>query len=434
MQQNLFKTISVLKAHIIRAFIVKSCLILAIIGNSVHCFGSQDATPVKSDKKGNVSTFKVVRTISSEGQRIIVEHLSESWSADLGVIWGFDFLPSSNRDGLPRLIVTEREGQMYLLSLSDGDKKVISGLPEMVEVGQGGLMDVRLHPRFSQNKWIFFSYVARYEGGAGTVVARARLDGLRLKNIKTLFRSSPPGSGGRHFGCRIVFKDNTIYFAIGDRGDRHKAQDLSYPNGKVYRIYEDGSVPKDNPFVGRKLKNGRRILSAIWSYGHRNPQGLAVHPHTEELWEQEHGPRGGDEINLIKKGKNYGWPVITYGREYWGPSIGTTHKAGMQQPIKFYVPSIAPSSLMIYSGRLFTKWKGDFFSTALRDPYIDRIVIKKKERSGRLVPEVFKQESLLSDFPERIRHIRETPHGQIIFSTDSGHFYRLTIPPKSKIH
>ena len=437
-------------------YTINTFICFMIIGISLNCFGSQDANIVKSNRKSKISTFKVVRTVSSEGQKAILEHLSESWSTKRGVIWGFDFLPlsdknaanlkkKSNKKGntynaktfhtaskghFPRLIVTERGGQMYILSLLDGDKKVISGLPKMVEIGQGGLMDVRVHPQFSQNKWIFFSYVARYEGGTGTIVAKAQLDDLKLKNIKILFRSSPPGSGGRHFGCRIVFKDNTIYFAIGDRGDRHKAQDLSYPNGKVYRIYEDGSIPKDNPFVGQKLKNGRMALDAIWSYGHRNPQGLAIHPHTGELWEQEHGPRGGDEINLIKKGKNYGWPVITYGREYWGPSIGTTHKSGMQQPVKFYVPSIAPSSLMIYSGRLFTAWKGNLFSTALRDPHIDRIVIKNKKRSKGLVPEVFKQESLLNDFPERIRHIREAPNGQIIFSTDSGNFYRLTIAPK----
>ena len=166
------------------------------------------------------------------------------------------------------------------------------------------------------------------------------------------------------------------------------------------------------------------MLKAIWSYGHRNPQGLAIHPHTSELWEQEHGPRGGDEINLIEKGKNYGWPVITYGKEYWGPSIGTTHKKGMQQPIKYYVPSIAPSSLMIYSGRLFSKWKGDFFSAALRDPHISRVVIQKTDSTS--APRVVREEKLLSGFRHRIRHIREDMRtGIIYFSTDSGHFYRL---------
>ena len=388
-------------------------ILFFLITGSLSCFAS------KTSHNNN----ELLR-LSSEGQNIIVKHLSKSWPDDRDVIWGFDFLPSTDKNKLPQIIVTERDGDMYLLSLLTGLKQPISGLPKTAEVGQGGLMDVRVHPQFAQNQWIFFSYVARYDGGAGTIVARAKLQNQKLQNIKTFFKSSPPGSGGRHFGCRIVFKDQMIYFAIGDRGDRHKAQDLSYPNGKVYRMHLDSSIPKDNPFVDRKLKNGRKILPAIWSWGHRNPQGLAVHPLTGEIWEQEHGPRGGDEINLIQKGKNYGWPVITYGREYWGPKIGTTHKKGMQQPIKFYVPSIAPSSLMIYSGRLFTKWKGDFFSTALMRPHISRVVIQS-HRSGN--HKVLKEETLLSGFQERIRHIRETPTGHIIFSTDSGHFYQLSL-------
>ncbi len=406
--------------------IVYFILSILSLSTSLNCFASKDAPALKPNKKSN---RQIAYTIDSENQKIIVEHLSKSWSEDLGVIWGFDFLPlprGADQD-LPRLIVTERGGSMYFLSLTNGHQEPISGLPQTVEVGQGGLMDVKLHPQFAKNKLVFFSYVARYEGGTGTIVARAKLQGSKLRDIKTLFKSSPPGSSGRHFGCRIVFKNGKVYFAIGDRGDRHKAQDLSYPNGKVYRIYEDGSIPEDNPFVGRELKNGRKALPAIWSYGHRNPQGLAVHPHTGQLWEQEHGPRGGDEINLIQKGRNYGWPVITYGKEYWGPSIGTTHKKGMEQPIKFYVPSIAPSSLMIYSGRLFANWKGDFFSTALKNPYISRVVIKNKKKSSQVSFKVVKEESILNDFPHRIRHISESPNGQIIFSTDSGHFYRLKL-------
>lgn len=397
-----------------------SLILLILFMATTNCFGrSQKATP-------SIPTTNFF----SEEQLVSLEHISASWDVDLGIPWGFDFLPSSKEkksdsQTLPNLIVSSRGGQLYMLSLASGQKTLIKGLPATVEVGQGGLMDVRLHPQFAQNKWIFFSYVASYQRGQGTVVAKAQLHGLELKNLKVLFRSSPPGRGGRHFGCRIVFKDNAIFFAIGDRGDRHKAQDLSYPNGKVFRLYEDGTVPEDNPFVGRTLKSKRKVLEAIWSYGHRNPQGLVIHPHTSELWEQEHGPRGGDEINLIEKGKNYGWPVITYGKEYWGPSIGTTHKKGMQQPIKYYVPSIAPSSLMIYSGRLFSKWKGDFFSTALRDPHISRVVIQKTH--SRSNPQVLKEEKLLSGFRHRIRHIREDLRtGIIYFSTDSGHFYRLT--------
>lgn len=391
---------------------------------SINCWGQ--ASPSNTDAPAVISTFV------SQGQRVIVEHLSKSWRLDLGVIWGFDFMPSSSvpdSSGKTWAIVSERGGAIYLLELTSGQKRPLQGLPQTVEVGQGGLMDVRLHPQFQNNKWVFFSYVAVYEKGQGTIVARAKLEGLRTKkprltNLKILFKSSPPGSGGRHFGCRIVFEnDNTLYFAVGDRGDRHKAQDLTYPNGKVFRLHTDGSIPADNPFVGRGLVGKRKVLEAIWSWGHRNPQGLAIHPHTGQLWEQEHGPRGGDEINLIEKGKNYGWPIITYGKEYWGPSIGTTHKKGMEQPVKYYVPSIAPSSLMIYSGRLFEQWKGDFFSAALRDPHIHRVVIQRAK--GRR-PRVLRQEVLLAGFRHRIRHIREEPStGEIYFSTDSGHFFRL---------
>ena len=194
-------------------------------------------------------------------------------------------------------------------------------------------MDVRLHPDFSTNKLVYFTYSQDYEGGTGTKVARATLSGNSLKNVETLYRSSPPGDTGQHFGSRIVFKDGYIFFGIGDRGERNKVQSLSIPYGKVYRLHEDGRIPEDNPFQDKEGS-----VPGMWSYGHRNPQGMAVHPETGEVWEQEHGPRGGDEINLIKKGANYGWPKATYGKEYHGPSIAPPKMAGTEQPVKYYTP------------------------------------------------------------------------------------------------
>ena len=271
----------------------------------------------------------------------------------------------------------------------------------------------------------FFSYSARYGGGVGTRIAKARLVGSRLTQLQELFSALPLGSGGRHFGSRILFgppsagggSSDLLFFGVGDRGDRHKAQKLNFPNGKLFRIKQDGSIPPDNPFVKTE-----GALPAIWSLGHRNPQGMAWDA-SGHLWEQEHGPRGGDEINRIAKGKNYGWPVITYGREYWGPKIGDTHRKGMEQPVKHFTPSIAPSSLMIYSGKLFKKWKGDFFSASLKFTHINRLVITQ----GKVAKEErFLQRSL----GERVRHIREAPSGEIFFSTDRGHLYILRLAPE----
>ncbi len=331
------------------------------------------------------------------GQRVAVKRIVSG----LSIVWGFDFLSEDV------MVISQKNGKMYLFS--KGNLEEITGHPSSSVFGQGGLMDVRVHPR--DKRVLFFSYVSKYEEGYGTIIARAKLNGTKLENVKTLFRSSPPGQTGRHFGSRIVFKDETLFFGVGDRGERDKAQLLNYPNGKIFRLHLNGSLPEDNPF---KAPN----LLSVWSYGHRNPQGMAVHPETGKIWEQEHGPRGGDEINLIEKGKNYGWPIITYGREYWGPTIGTTHKEGMEQPIKYFVPSIAPSSLMIYSGKLFKDWKGHFFSSSLRFRYINKLVIKNGT--------VLREENILGELKQRIRHVSESPSGAIFFSTDSGNIYKLT--------
>lgn len=348
---------------------------------------------------------KPVTEFKSEGQQVRVHLILEKVN---DVIWGFDFFP-----GGEEIIFTERSGSIKILNLKTKKIRSVSGAPEVKQVGQGGLMDIVLHPDFKKNKTVFLSFSQEYKEGVGTVIAQARLEESALNNLKILFRADPPGDGGVHFGSRIVFgKNKTLFFGVGDRGDRDKAQKLNLPNGKLFRISEDGSIPKDNPFVDQKS-----AIHSIWSLGHRNPQGMAIHPETGELWEQEHGPRGGDEINKIKKGANYGWPIITYGKEYWGPSIGPKKKAGLEQAVKYFVPSIAPSSLMIYSGKLFKKWRGDFFSAALKLTHINRVVIQNDKP--------IKEERFLEDLDERIRHIKEAPNGEIFFSTDSGKIYQM---------
>lgn len=324
------------------------------------------------------------------------------------ILWGFDFFPDGER-----MIITEREGRMLIYNKRTKKTSVIAGVPDSDQVGQGGLLDVKLHPNFTKNRWLYFSYSKRYDGGVGTIIARGKLNGTNLTGVETLFKSSPPGDGGRHFGSRIVFKDGYIFFGVGDRGNRDIVQSLNNPNGKVFRIKEDGSIPADNPFA-----NVKDAVPGIWSYGHRNPQGMDIHPETGEIWEQEHGPRGGDEINLIKKGLNYGWPKTTYGKEYWGPSIGPNKLAGTEPPVKYYVPSIAPSSLMIYSGKMFPEWKNRFFNAALKAQVINVVKIENGKAGNEM--------NLVGDLNERIRHIEEAPNGAIYFSTDSGNIYRIT--------
>lgn len=312
--------------------------------------------------------------------------------------WGFDFLPNN------RIIITAKSGKVFIKS---GDSlKQIHEFENTLEHGQGGLMDVKVHPNFSANNLLFFSYILRYGGGIGTVISKATLLEDKITNT-IIFRANPPGSGGRHFGSRIVLDNGKVFFGVGDRGERDNAQKLDSHLGKILRINEDGTIPSDNPFN-----------SAVWSLGHRNPQGLYYDRDRKIIWEQEHGPKGGDEINIIQKSKNYGWPTITYGKEYWGPSIGPTYKKGLEQPVKYFIPSIAPSSLMVYSGKMFKSWKGTLFSTALR---FDHLNILKLNEKNKVV-----DESRLK-IKERLRHVEEKSEtGEIYFSTDSGYIYKIT--------
>lgn len=324
--------------------------------------------------------------------------------------WSLAFLPNGD------MLVTERAGRLRLISGGKVRRQPIAGVPAVVASGQGGLLDVILDPGFAKNRLIYLSYAGRQRGGANTHVMRARYSAKGLTDQKVIFRAEPAANRGVHYGSRLAFgRDGMLYVTVGERGDPDRAQDLSSHNGSVIRIRPDGSVPPDNPFVGEA-----DVRPEIYSYGHRNPQGLAVHPDTGAVWAQEHGPRGGDEVNLIRRGVNYGWPVITFGRAYSGFSIGEgTHKTGMAQPMWKWVPSIAPSGMMFYSGTKFPGWRGNLFVGALKDELVARLEMK----GGKIVSE----ERLLTGAIGRIRDLRQGPDGLVYLLNDEsdGAVYRL---------
>jgi len=323
--------------------------------------------------------------------------------------WGLAFLPGGG------MLVTERAGRLRLVRDGELVSRPVEGLPEIAVVGQGGLLDVALHPDFSENRWVYLSYAASGVGGYGTEVARGRLREDRLEDVEVIFRALPKESGSRHFGSRLVFdREGRLYVTLGDRGHRPTGQDLSTHTGSIIRIHEDGSVPEDNPFV-----DGER--PEIFSYGHRNVQGADLHPRTGVLWSQEHGPQGGDEVNVVEAGKNYGWPVITYGANYGtGTQIGEgTHKPGMEQPLWYWDPSIAPSGMTFYTGDAFPRWRNSVFVGALKYELIARL-----ELDGR---EVLGEERMLEGEYGRIRAVEEGPDGNLYVLTDErdGRLLRL---------
>ncbi|MDX1594278.1 MAG: PQQ-dependent sugar dehydrogenase [Gammaproteobacteria bacterium] len=324
--------------------------------------------------------------------------------------WGMAFLP----DG--RILITERPGRLRLYADGRLDPRPISGLPPIAQHGQGGLLDVALHPDFEANRLVYLSFAQRDADGVGTSVGRARLDDHRLVAPQKLFDLLPRSGTGRHFGSRLVFDgEGHLFITLGDRGERDRAQDLGDHAGSVIRITPDGHVPRDNPFVDRP---GAR--PEIFSYGHRNIQGAALHPRTGELWTHEHGPQGGDEINIVRPGRNYGWPVITYGKEYvTGFEIGDTHREGMEQPLHYWVPSIAPSGMAFYTGDKFPDWQGDLFVGSLKFELLVRLELD----GGKVVEET----RLLEDRLGRIRDVETGPDGYLYLLTDEpdGKLVRL---------
>jgi aldose sugar dehydrogenase len=348
--------------------------------------------------RSNEHSFRVVK---------MVEGLEQPWS--------LAFLP----DG--RMLVTEKAGRLRVVAQGVLDPKPVAGLPEVTVHGQGGLQDVVLHPDFSKNQLVYFSYAARGGDGVGTELARGRLAGHRLEDVQVLFKQAPKGSRGQHFGGRIVFdRAGYVYLTLGDRGEMQRAQKPDDHAGSVIRLHDDGRVPKDNPFVGRAGWKPEKF-----TIGNRNMQGAALHPRTGVLWTHEHGPQGGDEINVMRPGVNYGWPVITYGANYGiGTKIGEgTHKPGMQQPLHYWVPSIAPSGMAFYTGDKFERWKGDLFIGALRDQMLVRVKLDGEK--------VVSEERLLKGVLGRIRDVRAGPDGLIYLLTDESNGKLVRLEPVS---
>nr|WP_249199274.1 PQQ-dependent sugar dehydrogenase [Photobacterium sp. GJ3] len=326
------------------------------------------------------------------------------------VPWGMTFIDDD------KLLITLRQGEAVLFNTRNGQKQNVSGLPEVYARGQGGLLDVQLSPDPQAAGWLYFTYSKPVGDSSVTTLARAQLSGQTLQNWQDLLVTRSQSDTSRHYGSRIAFDGRGhVFFSVGDRGHRPNGQDLSNHAAAIMRLNLDGSIPKDNPFRERSDASHE-----IWSYGHRNPQGLAFDRTTNRLWEIEHGPRGGDEINLIQPGKNYGWPVTSHGKEYWGPlDVGEAkEKTGIETPKKVYVPSIAPGSLLIYNGDAFPAWRGNLFSGALVLQHLNRIGL---DAQGNPVQE----ERLLESMNERIRSLAQSREGWLYLGTDSGMIYRI---------
>lgn len=330
--------------------------------------------------------------------------------------WGMTFLP----DG--RMLVTERPGRLRIVSPDGTLSRPIAGVPRVAARGQGGLLDVALHPKFAENGWVYLSFSEAGSGGAGTSVARGKLEGDALTNVQVIFRQAPKVDTAHHFGSRLVFdRDGTLFVSSGDRAMQDNAQDLSKGQGKVFHITDDGT-----PVPNAALPTQADQHPAVWSYGHRNIQGMALHPSTGALWTHEHGPRGGDEINIAKAGLNYGWPVITYGVNYSGTTIGEgiTEKAGMEQPLHQWTPSIGPSGLAFYSANRFPAWKGNAFVGSLSFTYLARLTLNGARVTG--------EEKLLDEWNQRIRDVRQGPDGALYVLTDArnGQVARVELLPR----
>ncbi|MBN2866604.1 MAG: PQQ-dependent sugar dehydrogenase [Thiotrichales bacterium] len=330
----------------------------------------------------------------------------------LGITWGMTFLNDTT------LLFTQRSGQAGLLTFPMGKITWLSGLPEVYAERQGGLLDVKAAPDYARTGWIYFTYSKPTFTSAVTTLARAKLSADKLVDWQDLLVTQSESSQDIHFGSRIAFDhQGHVFFSVGDRGSRGKAQELSNHAGTIIRMNMDGSIPKDNPFVGNTS-----ALDEIWSYGHRNPQGLVFDVNTNRLWEMEHGPRGGDEINLIEKGLNYGWPLVSQGKEYFsGSPVGERYKAGMIEPVKVYIPSIAPSDLLVYQGDEFPNWQGSLFSGALVLRHLNQVTLDK---DGKAVTE----QRYLESLDQRVRSLAQDKQGRIYVATDNGVIYRLSEP------
>ena len=371
--------------------------VLLIILSNFSC--AQDLKPIDSEADNSILVDE-----SNYEMELIFE--------DENIIWSIEFFEDNS------ILAAVKSGKLF--HYINGEKIEIGGLPEIYLRGQGGLMDIVLHPDFKENNWLYFSYASEDTGekGGNTTISRAKLINNNLVDLEVLYKASPNTRKGQHFGGRLTFdNENYLYFSVGDRGNRDVyPQDINLDGGKIYRINDDGSIPSDNQFF-----NNPNAKKAIYSYGHRNPQGMFKHPITGKIWTNEHGPRGGDEINIIKKGKNYGWPKITYGINYSGTTI-TKNKSlpKMEQPLYYWLPSIAPSSFEYISSDIYPNWKGSLLAGALVFKYIERISLKNDKVVYR---------SKIAENLGRPRDIKQGPDGFVYVSIEGKGVYKI-LPKK----
>jgi len=393
---------------------------LLITNNFLFVFSSQNNNEMKLSRLPLVllilfSFFSCKKNKTNDSltlnSPVTLEYTHEVVVQDLDIPWGFIFLPDGS------MLINEKSGK--LIHFKNNKKTTINGLPEIKVQGQGGLMDIELHPNYNNNGWIYLSYASSDEGnGANTTIMRCKLENNTLTNKKVLYKAQPDSKRGQHFGSRLAFdNDGYLYFSVGDRGNRDvNPQNIERDGGKVYRIHDDGRIPVDNPFV--KDRNAKK---AIYSYGHRNPQGMVKHPETGKLWAHEHGPRGGDEINIIALGKNYGWPVISYGINYSGTKFTEiTEKAGMEQPIHYWTPSIAPSGMAFVTSDIYPEFKGNLLVGSLKFQYLDLCVLDGDK--------VVREKKFIEGLG-RVRSIEQGPDGYIYVGVENVGIVKI-IPKK----
>ncbi|SFC39725.1 quinoprotein glucose dehydrogenase [Zunongwangia mangrovi] len=326
----------------------------------------------------------------------------------IAIPWGIDFLPDNS------MLITDKSGDIY--HYRDGQKQKLSNVPEVYVRGQGGLLDIAVHPDYANNGWIYFTYASSEGEGEGgnTAIARAKIDGTQLSNVEVLYKTGPNTTKGQHFGSRISFdKEGYLYFSAGERGARDEnPQDITRDNGKVYRLNDDGSIPQDNPFVGEE-----NAKEAIYSYGHRNPQGMISNPETGEIWVHEHGPQGGDEINVVKAGANYGWPVVTYGENYNGtPITDERSRPEFEDPIFYWLPSIAPSGFAYVTSEEYPELQGNLLAGSLKFQYLELLILDGKK--------ITKREKLVENVG-RLREVVEGPDGNIYLGVEGKGVLKL---------
>lgn len=378
--------------------------VLFFIGSFI---GLQACTAKDSEPAGG-PTSELKFTTTTEKMVIKVDTLHSTFENPWGMTW-----ISENR-----MLVTEKKGEILIFKNDKFTGQKVTGLPAFYTNGQAGLLDITTHPNYAQNGWIYISYAKPINNGGATTIARFKLNGNAVTDFQELIVTTPVWNGGTHYGSRIVFDNqNFLYFSNGERGSQDNAQDLKNSHGKIHRIHDDGRIPTDNPFV-----NTSGAIPSIWTYGNRNPQGLYFDKANNRLWEVEHGPRGGDELNILEKGKNYGWPVITYGINYNGtPITNITQKEGMEQPVKYWTPSIATCGMTMVTSDKYPAWRGNFLVAALAGTHIARVEMNGTRATG--------EEKLLQGIG-RVRQVSQSPEGYIYAVTEATGLLVKLLPSK----